>query len=166
MKTLKLLLLIPLLLIGLAGCEKDEEQKNEYEIYENHDISACGVNDPLVNIGWLAELAHGYSNLYSGKGRYILVYRNNFSKDDTFMVKLYPQHGDENIKSNVPAYPYIIITVYSCEGQVLIAGEGDESNEQYGPLHSETQPIPYESWNDFFLQNELIDTIWAIKKQY
>ena len=26
-----------------------------YEIYENHDISACGVNDPLQNIDWLKK---------------------------------------------------------------------------------------------------------------
>jgi len=35
------------------SCGKSQE--HEYEIYENHDISVCGVNDPLQNIEWLKE---------------------------------------------------------------------------------------------------------------
>ena len=45
-------LLFLFLIMGIEGCEDKEPQ---YEIYENHDISACGVEDPLENIEWLSE---------------------------------------------------------------------------------------------------------------
>ena len=38
-----------------TGCKKN------YTIYERHDITACGVKDPLVNLPWLAELCKNSS---------------------------------------------------------------------------------------------------------
>ena len=35
--------------------------KRNYTVYENHDITACGVKDPLVNLPWLAELCKNSS---------------------------------------------------------------------------------------------------------
>ena len=42
---------------GFSGCEKKKESEKEpqYEIYEDHEVSACGIDDPLRNIGWLNE---------------------------------------------------------------------------------------------------------------
>jgi hypothetical protein len=47
-----MILMIPFLflIMGMGACEDNEPQ---YEIYENHDISACGVKDPLRNLEWL-----------------------------------------------------------------------------------------------------------------
>ena len=39
------------LFTGIVGCEKEPE----YEIHENHEVSACGVEDPLRNIEWLRK---------------------------------------------------------------------------------------------------------------
>ena len=35
--------------------------KRNYTVYERHDITACGVKDPLVNLPWLAELCKNSS---------------------------------------------------------------------------------------------------------
>jgi hypothetical protein len=40
-------------LLMTTTCSETEEPIND--IYENHDISACGVDDPLKNIEWLRE---------------------------------------------------------------------------------------------------------------
>lgn len=51
---LKLLFIFSFFLIFFGiGCEDKEPQ---YEIYENHEISACGVEDPLVNLEWLRTI--------------------------------------------------------------------------------------------------------------
>jgi hypothetical protein len=42
------------LLVFLGGCE-EEKMEPKYDIYENHDISVCGVDDPLRNMDWLKE---------------------------------------------------------------------------------------------------------------
>ena len=49
---------------GFSGCEKKKEPEKgpQFEIYENHDISACGVDDPLRNLDWLAEFTAKYKN--------------------------------------------------------------------------------------------------------
>jgi hypothetical protein len=42
------------MIMGMAGCSEKEPQKEpQYEIYENHDVSACNVDDPLENVDWL-----------------------------------------------------------------------------------------------------------------
>jgi len=53
-KTLILVFTLLLFILSITGCEKKAEEP-QYDIYENHDISACGVNDPLRNIEWLKE---------------------------------------------------------------------------------------------------------------
>ena len=35
--------------------------KRNYTVSEKHDITACGVKDPLVNLPWLAELCKNSS---------------------------------------------------------------------------------------------------------
>lgn len=43
-------LLIVFAVTVFTGC------KRNYTVYERHDITTCGVKDPLVNLPWLAEL--------------------------------------------------------------------------------------------------------------
>ena len=52
----RLYFLICMLFFAFTGCEKEPK----YDIYENHNISACGIDDPLQNIEWLKEY---YKNL-------------------------------------------------------------------------------------------------------
>jgi hypothetical protein len=46
------LYLTGMLFLTASGCSREEQR---YGIYENHDISACGLNDPLLEIEWLKE---------------------------------------------------------------------------------------------------------------
>ena len=50
MKT-KTIIYIFFSLLLVMGCKKEPQ----YEIYENHDISSCGIEDPLKNIEWLTQ---------------------------------------------------------------------------------------------------------------
>ena len=71
-----------LLCIGLllCGCRKSEPS----EVYENHNIEACGIQDPINNTPWLNQYCQGikaqkdisyiYLNLYS-------LYRFDRDKD-------------------------------------------------------------------------------------
>jgi hypothetical protein len=73
-------LIIPALLLivlaGMSGCEKAKIY--QYDIYENHNISACGVNDPLQNIDWLKE----YCRDIKGKKNISPVYISLFKVID------------------------------------------------------------------------------------
>jgi len=44
---------------GQTPCEDCDITCTDCTLYENHDISACGVNDPLRNIEWLKEYCNG-----------------------------------------------------------------------------------------------------------
>ncbi len=48
-------LLIVFAVTVFTGC------KRSYTVSEKHDITACGVKDPLVNLPWLAELCKNSS---------------------------------------------------------------------------------------------------------
>jgi len=43
------------LFVIIACKEQKDTIKQKYDIFENHDISACEANDPLQNIEWLRE---------------------------------------------------------------------------------------------------------------
>jgi len=43
------------LFVVTACKELNDTTKQKYDIFENHDISACGISDPLQNIEWLRE---------------------------------------------------------------------------------------------------------------
>ena len=50
MKNVSLILItLGFVLVALIGCQRN------YTVYERHDITACGIKDPLVNVKWLAE---------------------------------------------------------------------------------------------------------------
>ena len=48
-------LLVVCVVTVFTGC------KRNYTVSEKHDITACGVKDPLVNLPWLAELCKNSS---------------------------------------------------------------------------------------------------------
>ena len=60
MKTKKRRLIIPFLflILEMGACKSMEEPR--FEFYENHEIMACGVEDPLRNLEWLAEFTEKY----------------------------------------------------------------------------------------------------------
>lgn len=105
MKKKKMILMIPFLflIMGMSACEDNEPQ---YEIYENHEISACGVKDPLRNLEWLSEeiKKHSYA-----KSLEIYVYEENMTNDECIVIVLYT-----NYQGHV---------VFSCDGNILFSGE-------------------------------------------
>ena len=53
-----LLCLVVATLFVAFSCDKpieNGEDEPKYDIFENHDVSACGINDPLQNIAWLKD---------------------------------------------------------------------------------------------------------------
>lgn len=58
-----ILIILPLLIMRLAGCE--QKPKFKMDIYVNTDAEICGVKDPMNNIDWLKEnLDHYRSKEY------------------------------------------------------------------------------------------------------
>lgn len=125
-------------LLLLMGCEKAPE----YEIYENHTISACGINDPLQNTPWLKTYCNEHLNSYSVS---ISIYKNNTSDANYIVI-------DTSGKDEPDRSPSTIHTtsVYSCDGEILMS-QGSEG------------AIP-EGWNAFFVENTLVAKIWEVKE--
>lgn len=74
------------LLLLLFSCEKEKPQPAlEFEIYTNQDISACGVNNPLMNLKWLNEI---YKNnlTHNSWTLQITLYQSKTTGDDFFFL--------------------------------------------------------------------------------
>lgn len=153
MKALKLssILLFLLITFGFTAC-KDKEP--EFEIYENHGISACGIEDPLVNFDWLAEYTAKdnpqtpYFSSYSFNIS-IQLYLNNETQENYIviifdLIKPLPD-GYE------PMDEYSLKEIYSCTGERLFVDS--------------TGRIDQEAWNDFFYsgKNTSQGVIWSRK---
>ena len=141
MKTKRIVCFLFTLFI-LLGCDKEPK----FEIYENHEISACGIIDPLKNSQWLSEFIE--KNMESTNNITIYLYSNSETKEENIVIDISP-NGGEN--SNVSANPYFWKKVYSCSGvQLFITESGGIDNE---------------SWNNFFYseQNTIKGIIWYRK---
>ena len=133
-----------LFVLALAGCEKKAEAP-QYEIYENHNISACGVNDPLRNLDWLAEFTANYKD--KAINVTIYLYANIETKEENIVMiyRRYTYYEDGNFLETMDLY--YANQVYSCSGERLFA----DSSEEH-----------YEEWYDFFHsgKNESQGIIW------
>ncbi len=140
MKTKKIFLMLPFLflIIGVGGCKEDEPQ---YEIYENHDITACGVEDPLRNIKWLMEFCNEHSQAHSVE---VFLYKHKNMDDNHIIINT----ATEFQKDRSPAIIYTR-SVYSCKGELLLF---------YG-----TEGMVPDGWNEFFENNQSTGLIWSIK---
>lgn len=125
-----LLMMITLFLLGGMGCEKDFK----YEIYENHEISACGIKDPLNNIQWLAKAKKDTKSLIS-----VGLYKNIHSEENYFAFHLPNDLG------------YTTMVFYDCSGNNIFGW--NSVTPPGGPLYDE-----------FFSDKEFVTTIWEVKK--
>ena len=64
------------------GCDK----KPKFEIYENHEISACGIIDPLKNSQWLSEFIE--KNMESTNNITIYLYSNSETKEENIVIDI------------------------------------------------------------------------------
>ena len=104
--------------------EVETEVEPEYEVYENHDISACGVNDPLRNLDWLAEFTEEnrrpvQGNLYYYWNLRIELYANTDTYEEyiVFFYSINMKHTENY--SPEPPDPYFAQQVYTCLGERL-----------------------------------------------
>ncbi len=117
-------------LLILSGCDKEPK----FEIYENHEISACAITDPVENSRWLSDFID--NNIGSTNNITIYLYSNNETKEENIVIDITPNRGEN---SNVSANPYFWKKVYFCSGEQLFITESGE--------------IDYESWDNFFYSN-------------
>ena len=95
-------LLIVCAVTVFTGC------KRNYTVYERHDITACGVKDPLVNLPWLAEECEKAKKAKNGETTISLL-QDTVTKDNVFkLMYYYKNKGD-----------IYIIYGYNCSGKEL-----------------------------------------------
>ena len=95
-------LLIVFAVTVFTGC------KRNYTVYERHDITACGVKDPLVNLPWLAEECEKAKKAKNGETTISLL-QDTVTKDNVFkLMYYYKNKGD-----------IYIIYGYNCSGKEL-----------------------------------------------
>lgn len=125
------------IIIGGAGCEK----KPRYEIYENHEITACGIKDPLNNLQWLKDYCDSHSKWYSVN---IFLY-NNTSDVNHIMIETNTKFNQNESPSSIN-----VKYIYSCKGERLLF-YGTEGPKPAG-------------WDEFFVENKEIAKIWSVKE--
>ena len=95
-------LLIVFAVTVFTGCQRN------YTVYERHDITACGVKDPLVNLPWLAEECEKAKKAKNGETTISLL-QDTVTKDNVFkLMYYYKNKGD-----------IYIIYGYNCSGKEL-----------------------------------------------
>ena len=120
------------ILFFLSGCKKEPQ----YERYENHTISACGINDPLKNIEWLNIYCKNNLKAYFIE---IYIYENTDTKENYFVI--YTLNEDsENYQINV----------FSCSNELL--------------FHWNTGTSPSPQYTTFFSNKKEICKIWSVKE--
>lgn len=137
MKTIILtfILLTGLLLVG-SGCGKE----TNFMIVENHDITACGVNDPLKNVQWLTEFCKEHTPTdFTGNTLTISIYKSKTSVENHYVISFV----------NSEVVDYSRKEVYDCSGLRLF-------------LKGIAGPAPT-GWDEFFQENEFVATIWELK---
>ena len=149
MKTKKTSLIVPLLflIIGMGACDIIPR----YEIYENHEISACGVVDPLRKLNWLAEFTTKLKRpRFNNDSPYldwdvrIELYSNIETQEEYIVMFLSPNRQGECGM----VYPPGLKPVYSCSGELMFANSSGLINR--------------EEWHDFFYsgKNKSQGIIW------
>jgi hypothetical protein len=116
----------------LLSC--DNEPK--YEIYENHNISACGIEDPLKNIEWLTQVCKNNVKSYNVD---IYIYENTETKENYFVIYALDK-----------GYDYYLINVFSCSNELL--------------FHWSAGTSPSPQYDTFFSNKKVVSKIWSVRE--
>ena len=119
-------------LLLLMGCKKEPR----YEIYENHNISACGIEDPLKNIEWLTQYCKKNEKAYSVD---IFIYENTETSEN-YIVTYSLEKG----------YEFSYTNVFNC------------SNELLFHWYNGTSPSP--RYDTYFSNKKVISKIWSVRE--
>jgi len=123
------------LLLLCTSCDDDPK----YVIAENHNISVCGVTDPLKNIEWLATFCKEHSNAELNIS--IRIFSNKSTDENHYVISFV----------NSTPIEYSREEIYDCSGRKLFF-KGIEG------------PTPA-GWDDFFMENESVATIWELQQK-
>ena len=133
------------MITGMGACgDKDEEP--QFDIYENHEISACGLDDPLRNLDWLAEFTANYKDVAINVT--IKLYANIETQEENIVMFHNRWRYIEGTKLLETMDPLYANQIYSCSGERLCV-------DNSGAVDSE-------KWGDFFYsgKNVLKEMIW------
>jgi hypothetical protein len=119
-------------LLLLMGCKKE----TQYEIYENHYISSCGVKEPIKNIEWLTQYCKNNAKAYYVD---IYVYENTETKENYFVIYTLNK-----------GYEYPQMNVFSCSNELL--------------FHWNTETSPSPLYNAFFSNKKVVSKIWSVRE--
>ena len=122
-------------LLLCTSCKDDPK----FVIVENHNISVCGVADPLRNVDWLAKFCKDHSNAEISIS--IRVYKNKSTDENHYVISFV----------NHVIVERSLEEIYDCSGQKLFF-KGIEG------------PTPA-GWDEFFQGNEFVATIWEIEQK-
>jgi hypothetical protein len=126
------------LLFFLMGC-KNEPQ---YSRFENHNVPACGIADPLDNLPWLKAYCTEHSKSYSTT---ISIYKNTTSHVNHIVIGTSTKDEPNRSPSTIHT-----TSIYSCEGErVLFQG---------------SEGATPEGWSAFLAENTLVAKIWEVKE--
>ena len=125
-------------LLLLMGC-KNEPQ---YSRFENHNVPACGITDPLNNLPWLKAYCSEHYNSYSIS---ISIYKNNTSGENHIVIL--NTSAENRDKSPSIIWKHV---VYTCEG--------------VGILFNYTEGTVSKGWDAFFIENTLVAKIWEVEE--
>ena len=73
--------------LGCVSVAKSKEEQ-KYEVFENHDISACGINDPLLKIEWLKEYCVNLLQTQYFSSVYIYLYKVIDTGEHLFKISI------------------------------------------------------------------------------
>jgi len=128
-------------LVTFLGMESCSDSTPNFVITENRNVSACGIDDPLYHVEWLSEFCkkHTPANFTSVTVT-ISIYANKTTNENHYVISY--------LSSEVVEYSSQ--EVYDCSGTKLFFKEIE------GPTPA--------GWNEFFTANEIVATIWELKK--
>jgi hypothetical protein len=105
--------LIAFAVFVMAGCVAPNEDSDRYTLSVNHDIPACGIEDPIVNISWLADTCASiaFSMVDYKQDCRIVVYKSKTKKDNRIIFDYY---GTAPVDGGYTK-------VYTCAGNFLFS---------------------------------------------
>jgi len=107
-----------LFILAMVRCEKKGEDP-QYDIYENHTISACGVNDPLQNIEWLKKYCKDVKEKQTVSSVYIDLYK--FIDEDEYTFRIAVPSLIEYVPNDYYSDTYYL----TCSGDTIFHWRGD-----------------------------------------
>ena len=135
------LIMTLLCLVIFSGMESCSDSIPRYVITENRNVTACGIVDPLYNIEWLSEFCKKHTPTdFTSVSVTISIYANKTTKENHYLMSY--------LSSEVVEYSSQ--EVYDCSGKKLFF-KGIEGTTPAG-------------WDEFFIANEIVATIWELKK--